>query len=180
MNKILLKSFFAVILAMTGILATSSNASAAVYGDVNGDGDVTAADVTMIYNYMLGTSTSSAGCDVNGDGDVTATDVTAVYNILLGVTPQEFEKIYILGDVNAVHRHFVLMRVGLLGRIVVVAGAGGKGCGEQQAIEEVKQFFHRCIVFEFYIILFFLSCGSRCCRLSVGKVRVKKDSLQAF
>ena len=100
MNKKLLKSFFAVILAMTGILATSSNASAAVYGDVNGDGDVTAADVTMIYNYMLGTSTSSAGCDVNGDGDVTATDVTAVYNILLGVTPQEFEKIYILGDVN--------------------------------------------------------------------------------
>ena len=50
MNKKLLKSFFAVILAMTGILATSSNASAAVYGDVNGDGDVTAADVTMIYN----------------------------------------------------------------------------------------------------------------------------------
>ena len=44
-------------------------------------------------------------------------------------------------------RLFLLVRVGLLGRIVVVAGAGGKGCSEQQASEEVKQFLHRRLVF---------------------------------
>ena len=56
-----------------------------VPGDVNGDGFVTSADVTAIYDVLLGTDmTFEATADVNGDGFVTSADVTAVYDILLG------------------------------------------------------------------------------------------------
>ncbi|MBR5118687.1 MAG: starch-binding protein [Muribaculaceae bacterium] len=56
-----------------------------VYGDVNGDGTVTASDITEIYNYLLdGDQTYITTCDVNGDGEITSYDITAVYDILLG------------------------------------------------------------------------------------------------
>ena len=59
--------------------------STVVPGDVNGDGQVTAADVTMLYNILLNDDyTGVVNGDQNGDGSVTAGDVTAVYNILLG------------------------------------------------------------------------------------------------
>ncbi len=55
-----------------------------IEGDVDGDGNVTAADVTEIYNFLLNGSTNyHNGLDVDGDGFVTANDVTAIYNILL-------------------------------------------------------------------------------------------------
>jgi hypothetical protein len=57
----------------------------ALMGDVNGDGSVTAADITALYNYLLnGDMTYFDRSDVNGDGNITSADVTAVYNILLG------------------------------------------------------------------------------------------------
>ena len=56
-----------------------------VRGDVNGDGFVTSADVTAIYDVLLGTDmTFEATADVNGDGFVSSADVTAVYDVLLG------------------------------------------------------------------------------------------------
>ncbi len=56
-----------------------------VIGDVNGDGDVTAADVTCIYNYLLnGDETFIDTCDVDGDGFITSVDITVIYNIMLG------------------------------------------------------------------------------------------------
>ena len=56
-----------------------------VPGDVNGDGFVTSADVTAIYDVLLGISYDfEITADVNGDGFVTSADVTAVYDILLG------------------------------------------------------------------------------------------------
>ena len=56
-----------------------------VVGDVNGDGNVTAADVTAIYNWLLNNDNSAiVNGDQNGDGNITAADVTSVYNILLG------------------------------------------------------------------------------------------------
>ncbi len=55
-------------------------------GDVNGDGFVTSADVTAIYDVLLGIDTTfGATADVNNDGFVTSADVTAVYDILLGI-----------------------------------------------------------------------------------------------
>lgn len=59
--------------------------STSVAGDVNGDGTVTAADVTLLYNIILNNDwTGVVNGDQNGDGEVTAADVTAVYNALLG------------------------------------------------------------------------------------------------
>ena len=56
-----------------------------VPGDVNGDGQVTAGDITCLYNYLLNNDqTYVATSDVNGDGEITAGDITFIYNILLG------------------------------------------------------------------------------------------------
>ena len=55
-----------------------------VPGDVNGDGVVTAADVTMLYNILLNDDwTNAVNADQNGDGVITSADITAVYNVLL-------------------------------------------------------------------------------------------------
>ncbi len=57
----------------------------AIPGDVNGDGVVTSADVTLLYNILLNNDYEGVvNADQNGDGDITSADVTAVYNILLG------------------------------------------------------------------------------------------------
>lgn len=59
--------------------------SVSVPGDVDGDGTVTAGDITALYNYLLNNNSSSiVNGDQDGDGNITAGDVTAVYNILLG------------------------------------------------------------------------------------------------
>lgn len=56
-----------------------------VPGDVNGDGVVTAADITALYDFMLNNDSGNiVNGDQNGDGDITAADVTAVYDVLLG------------------------------------------------------------------------------------------------
>lgn len=53
--------------------------------DVNDDGNVTSTDITILYNYLLGTNNDvTDSYDVDGDGAVTAADITAIYNILLG------------------------------------------------------------------------------------------------
>ncbi len=63
----------------------SSGDNPIVSGDVDGDGTVTAADVTVLYNYLLNSdSTALVNGDQDGDGFITAGDVTVVYNILLG------------------------------------------------------------------------------------------------
>ncbi len=59
--------------------------NAAVPGDVNGDGTVTAADVTALYDYLLNNDESHlVNGDQTGDGQITAADITAVYTIMLG------------------------------------------------------------------------------------------------
>ena len=52
-------------------------------GDVNGDGIVSGADVTALYNVLLDDAVVAGDADVNGDGVVSGSDVTALYNILL-------------------------------------------------------------------------------------------------
>lgn len=53
-------------------------------GDVNGDGQVTIADVTALIDLLLGNGTAPAAADVTGDGQVTIADVTALIDRLLG------------------------------------------------------------------------------------------------
>ena len=56
-----------------------------VPGDVNGDGEVTAADITALYSFLLTGDTSGlVNGDQDGDGSITSADVTAVYSIILG------------------------------------------------------------------------------------------------
>lgn len=58
-----------------------------IHGDVNGDGVVTAADITELYNFMLNNDDSHiVNGDINGDGNITAADITAVYDVMLGST----------------------------------------------------------------------------------------------
>ena len=52
-------------------------------GDVNGDGVVSGADVTALYNYLLDDVPCAGDGDVNGDGVISGADVTALYNMLL-------------------------------------------------------------------------------------------------
>ena len=66
-------------------LITVTTLAGGVYGDVNGDGEVTTIDITAIYNYLLnGDETYLATSDVDGDGEITTVDITIIYNILLG------------------------------------------------------------------------------------------------
>ena len=56
-----------------------------VPGDVNGDGSLSAADITVLYNYLLnGDNSGLVNGDQNGDGSITSGDVTVVYNLMLG------------------------------------------------------------------------------------------------
>ena len=59
--------------------------STAIAGDVDGDGEVTIADATALYNWLLADDASHiVNGDQDGDGEITAGDVTVVYSILLG------------------------------------------------------------------------------------------------
>ncbi|MBR5638338.1 MAG: carbohydrate-binding domain-containing protein, partial [Muribaculaceae bacterium] len=65
-----------------------------VAGDVNGDGDVTSADVTALYNWLLSNDdTALVNGDQDGDGSITSGDVTFVYNILLGIRSRSLGEI---------------------------------------------------------------------------------------
>ena len=54
--------------------------------DVNGDGAVTAYDISMILSCLTdGTQTNVEDLDINGDGNVTAADLTRIYEYVLGL-----------------------------------------------------------------------------------------------
>ena len=74
------------LLILLAIFACNVAIYAQVDGDVNGDGIVTSADITVLYNFFLNNDSSElVNCDVSGDGEITSADITYVYNILLGV-----------------------------------------------------------------------------------------------
>ena len=55
-------------------------------GDIDGNGEVNTVDVTILYNVMFGTDTTTDKtiCDLDGSGDVNTGDVTVLYNIIFG------------------------------------------------------------------------------------------------
>ena len=74
------------LLIILAVFACNAAIYAQVDGDVNGDGIVTSADVTVLYNFFLNNDSSElVNGDVSGDGYITSADITYVYNILLGV-----------------------------------------------------------------------------------------------
>ena len=57
-----------------------------IMGDVNGDGKITAQDLTMLTNRILGTTSPAfveAAADINGDGKITAQDLPLLTNLIL-------------------------------------------------------------------------------------------------
>ena len=74
------------LLIILAVFACNAAIYAQVDGDVNGDGIVTSADITVLYNFFLNNDSSElVNGDVSGDGEITSADITYVYNILLGV-----------------------------------------------------------------------------------------------
>lgn len=84
-NSVLVEESGARHLFADEITKVNGGTSVSIPGDVNGDGNVTAADVTALYDLLLNNDyTNIVNPDVNGDGNITSGDITAVYNILLG------------------------------------------------------------------------------------------------
>ena len=84
--------FWSLILALVVLISPNAGATVGTVhngalndADVNRDGNITAADVTALYDYLLGAGDVSTtfNCDVNGDGSVTAADITMVYGVML-------------------------------------------------------------------------------------------------
>ena len=67
--------------------------------DVNGDGAVTAADITAVYDKLLnGDNTFPENAyDVNRDGAVTAADITDIYDVLLNGMPSDITEYTVNG-----------------------------------------------------------------------------------
>ena len=88
--------FWGLVLALVVLIVPHTDATVGTVhngalnkADVNRDGSITAADVTALYNYLLGTSSEADNFfyDVNGDGVVTAADITMVYDVMLNWQP---------------------------------------------------------------------------------------------
>ena len=85
LNKSTVGKLYTIEIPGLEVVYRNAPVSAAVTGDVNGDGHVTSADVTALYDVLLNNDyTSVVNGDQNGDGVITSADVTAIYNILLG------------------------------------------------------------------------------------------------
>ena len=89
-----MKKFLQSLLLLAGLMMLPAATHAQdIYGDVNGDQEVTIADVNVIIDVILGKG-HTASADVNGDGEVTIADINAIINIILGggaPTPVEHE-----------------------------------------------------------------------------------------
>ncbi|MDO4970510.1 MAG: glycosyl hydrolase 53 family protein [Bacteroidales bacterium] len=67
------------------LLGLSTQAGAAVLGDVDANGTVDVSDVTALINKILGSADYVASrCDVNADGKIDVSDATTLINIILG------------------------------------------------------------------------------------------------
>lgn len=72
-------TFFLLLMLLSPLVAS---AQSSINADVNGDGEVTIADVNLTIDVIL-LGTSDASADVNGDGEVTIADVNAVIDAIL-------------------------------------------------------------------------------------------------
>ncbi|MBR5117268.1 MAG: SUMF1/EgtB/PvdO family nonheme iron enzyme [Muribaculaceae bacterium] len=86
------------LLAMGAVLMLSLPMSANRW-DVNGDGAVTAADITAVYDKLLNGDNTfpETAYDVNRDGAVTAADITDIYDVLLNGMPSDITEYTVNG-----------------------------------------------------------------------------------
>ena len=67
---------------MPNIVGDLSDAPAAKKGDVNGDGEVGIADVTVLVD-LISNRSENERSDVNGDGETGIPDVTVLVSLIL-------------------------------------------------------------------------------------------------
>lgn len=91
------KTVAAVCIAATICSVSMVSASALtrrLYGDVNGDGVISKADVTLVQQYLAGTvefdKYQKIAADVNVDGNIDISDTTDIQKLLAGII-DEFE-----------------------------------------------------------------------------------------
>lgn len=97
MQKRLLSITWLLAVLISTFIAVSSlsaaNASNVLkLGDVDGNGTVNVADITVLVNYLKTPSTvniNSAASDANRDGQVNASDEAAIANIIMSGTPDQ-------------------------------------------------------------------------------------------
>ena len=85
-------------LAMAALMVSALPMSANEW-DVNGDGHITSADVTAIYDHLLNNDMTYAesAYDVDGDGHITSADITAVYDVILNGMPSNITQYTVNG-----------------------------------------------------------------------------------
>lgn len=84
-----MKKLLRLFVLLIAVLAVPVAVNAQSNADVNGDGEVTVADVNSVIEMILG-GAQSTDADVNGDGEVTVADVNSVIESILGgsgITP---------------------------------------------------------------------------------------------
>ena len=94
--------------AEPAITCTLEEVKPAVPGDLNGDGEVTVADVNLLIDAIL-TSKLTDEYDFNGDGETNVADVSALINLLLSGNKNDKEltgEIVIAPDENCVHVYY--------------------------------------------------------------------------
>ena len=84
---------------LVALLGLTTRGSAAVTGDVSGDGNVNVSDVTTEINQILSGSTDGQ-FDVNGDGKVDVSDVTTLINAILSTSTYDEKMCDLNGDGN--------------------------------------------------------------------------------
>jgi len=124
-----------------------------LYGDVNGDGEVGAADVLMLrkymanYDYETGTSTISvqAGADANGDGDVGAADVLMLRKYMANYDYDNGSSTIVLGPKVEEHKHTEVIDPAVAPTYEstgLTEGAHCSSCGailkKQEVVEKLK------------------------------------------
>ena len=89
MGAILQNGYFVFKTEQLGLFAivTEPNVALTIYGDVNGDGEISIQDAIMIFRHLAGKETITDGfdlADVNGDGDISIQDAIMIFRYLAG------------------------------------------------------------------------------------------------
>ena len=66
-------------------LKLTDNATPALKGDVNGDGDVNVVDITALIDVIMNDVTDNPRADVNEDGRIDVVDITALIDIIMNM-----------------------------------------------------------------------------------------------
>ena len=83
-----MKKFISILTALSLAAALTVGSSAALLGDVNGDGRINSADALCVLRYSVGMSVDGfkkANADVNGDGRINSADALKILRITVGL-----------------------------------------------------------------------------------------------